>query len=61
MRSASGMLVAPMRRMSSCVITEMAAGEANRPVSFLETEVTCTFTNCSSVKFSKSPAGLGYG
>ena len=40
--------------MSSCVMTEMAAGEANASVSLFDTEVTCTFTNCSKVKFSKS-------
>ena len=37
----------PERWMSSCVMTLTAAGEVNRPVSFLLAKVTWMLINCS--------------
>src|SRR5467141_1445355 len=48
-RSASGMLVAPDRRMSSCVITKIAAAASATCCLRLETEVTCIFHRSSKL------------
>ena len=48
-RNASGMLVAPERRMSSCVMTKMAAAASANFWLLLETEVTCTFIKSSTL------------
>ncbi len=48
-RNASGMLVAPERRMSSCVITKMAAAASASFWVLFETEVTCTFIKSSTL------------
>jgi hypothetical protein len=47
MRSRSGMLVAPDRRISSRFRTKTAAAARDSLCSFFETEVTCTFRSCS--------------
>src|SRR6266404_3424425 len=46
-RNASGMLVAPERRISSCVITKIAAAASATFCVRLETEVTCRFIRSS--------------
>ena len=46
-RNASGMLVAPERRISSCVITKIAAAASATFCVRLETEVTCKFIRSS--------------
>src|ERR1700678_3422222 len=47
MRRTSGMLVAPDRRISSWLITKTEAAVRASFCSFLETEVTGVFSNCS--------------
>jgi len=44
------MVVNPERRISSWVMTKIAAGESASRVSFFETEVTDSFINCSMLK-----------
>src|ERR1700674_912403 len=59
MRSRSGMLVAPERRMSSWVITKMAAATLDNFCSFLDTEVTSMFIR-SSMLFSARSFGFSW-
>src|ERR1039458_489499 len=47
MRSTSGSVVAPERRISSWLITKTAAAVRASFCSFLETEMTCTWRSCS--------------
>src|SRR5258706_3316605 len=51
MRSTSGMLVAPERRMSSCVMTVTAAADWPMVLSLLETEMTSTSISSSKLIF----------
>ena len=48
-RRASGMLVAPERRMSSCVMTKMAAAASATFCVRLDTDVTCMFIRSSTL------------
>src|ERR1700690_3891892 len=57
MRRRSGILVAPERRMSSWVITKIAAPVFASFCSFFETEVTWTFITSSRLNCVKSRAG----
>jgi hypothetical protein len=52
-RSASGMLVAPERRMSSCVITVTADGDNPTVLSRRETDVTSMFISSTSINSSR--------
>src|ERR1700691_1822000 len=54
MRSKSGIFVAPDRRISSCVITKIAAAACDSFCSFLETEVTWIFIRSSSETSERS-------
>jgi hypothetical protein len=60
-RSSSGRLVNPERRMSSCVMTEIAAGDSLSLVSFFETAVTGSFMSCSMVMSARPPGGFWAG
>ena len=53
-RSRSGMFVAPERRISSFVITKIAAATRDSFCSFFDTEVTCTFIRSSRLWLVKS-------
>src|ERR1700722_19898920 len=53
-RRKSGMLVAPERRMSSCVITKIAAPVFDNFCSFFETEVTWMFIRSSRLTVERS-------
>src|ERR1700733_2866753 len=59
-RRRSGIFVAPDRRMSSCVITKIAAPVFESFCSFLETEVTCMFIRSSRLAWDRS-LSLGCG
>src|SRR5579864_2627262 len=61
MRSRSGMLVYPDRRMSSCVMTKTAAPVVHSFSSFLETDVTLTFNRSSRLALLRSLGGVGDG
>src|ERR1035438_2667445 len=54
MRSRSGMLVAPERRMSSRLITKTAAAVRERLFSLFETDVTLTFIRSSMSSLLRS-------
>ena len=58
MRSKSGILVAPERRMSSWVITKIAAATCDNFCSFFETEVTSVFIRSSRLSLERSSALL---
>src|SRR5512132_836680 len=58
-RSASGMLVARERRMSSAVMTKTDAGASDSRSSRRDTEVTTTLANCSSDRSASSDADAG--
>src|SRR5258706_3848238 len=53
-RSNSGIEVAPDRRISSCVITVMAAAACERGSDFRETDVTCRFIRASMLMADRS-------
>src|SRR5437016_7282812 len=55
-RSASGMLVAPERRMSCAVMTWIEAAACRSRCGSLATDVTSTFINSSTLKRLSSPA-----
>src|ERR1017187_987236 len=57
MRSTSGSVDAPERRISSWLMTKTAAAVRARFCSFLETEVTCTWRSCSRLA-SERPVWL---
>src|SRR5688500_4190775 len=57
MRRASGRLVAPERRMSSLVMTAIAAAASRRPSSRRETEVISTFSSSSTDMRLSSASG----
>src|SRR6267142_789508 len=52
--NASGMLLAPERRISSCVITKIAAAASATFCVRLDTDVTCMFIRSSMLSFVKS-------
>ncbi len=54
-RSASGMLVAPERRMSSCVMTWIADAVPSSFSGWRDTEVTSTFISSSTLSCLSSP------
>src|SRR6202050_2329995 len=58
MRSKSGMFVAPERRMSSEVITKIAAAARETFCSCFETEVTLMFIRSSRLSFARSLGGF---
>src|SRR3569832_461311 len=53
-RSRAGILVAPDRRISSCVSTWTAAGLLKRRSGFFDTVVTSTSSNCSRLSSVRS-------
>src|ERR1035438_10227757 len=57
MRSTSGRVDAPERRISSWLMTKTAAAVRASSCSFLETEVTCTLRSCSRLS-SERPVWL---
>src|ERR1039458_2336574 len=57
MRSTSGRVDAPERRISSWLMTKTAAAVRASFCSFLETEVTCTWRSCSRLA-SERPVWL---
>src|ERR1051326_3449183 len=58
MHKSSGMLLRPDRRISSCVITKMAAGEVTSFCSFLDTDVTSMFIRSSRLASVRSRRGF---
>ncbi len=60
MRRASGRLVAPDRRMSSWVMTKMAAAASATFCVLFETDVTCTFIRSSRLMLVTSGTFCGF-
>lgn len=56
-RRSSGMLVAPERRISSCVMTKTPAATLDNFCSFFEADVTCIFIKSSMLAVVRSFCG----
>src|ERR1700680_1189846 len=61
MRSRTGTFVSPERRMSSCVITNIAAAACDIFCSFFETDVTSIFIRSSIDICDRSRCGVACG